>query len=412
MKHKSFYLYQAADVIFTSSCRAIGMLLSWVMIEIYALKVELGWFISLSWLVQVSTLIVLGLFSERVSKNIIPVFCSITSFMCLIILNIDGTTEPLKLGSIYIITSLLCIAIQPIGASIIPDLYKSDSIERAFRIRGFVNSINTVLGAAISGVVIKSFSADQTVLILTVSVGISVAMFLSIKTNKVAIKEVGYSSSAAITALLGNKVERMLVIVSTLSNFILTPTLMYITPILVVEKYKFSALTIGLSEATFGIGMFIGSIVVCGKLNYILGVRVATACSISLVGFSLLIILIINNVASLYVGLFFAGLGVVIYNINTTKIRCSATPPSIRGSFESIFLAICILPIPVGIALSTLMVESGNLEWSLALFSLVIFASAIAVFISKDFQKMARLDDIELNNYYIKLYPKAYHPNS
>lgn len=62
MKHKYFYLYQSADIIFTSSCRAIGMLLAWIMIQHYHLKVELGWFISTSWILQVLTLILMGFF--------------------------------------------------------------------------------------------------------------------------------------------------------------------------------------------------------------------------------------------------------------------------------------------------------------------------------------------------------------
>ncbi|GAB7215387.1 MFS transporter [Dickeya oryzae] len=163
------------------------------------------------------------------------------------------------------------------------------------------------------------------------------------------LKKNNNKSTSAINALVKNKVERTMVIVSAISNFILTPTLMYITPILIVEKYGYTAFEIGISDAMFGIGMFLGSVFFCKKLNSWLGARVTTVISVAAVGMSLLLILIVNNIFSLFIGLLLAGAGVVIYNINTTKIRCSATPSDLRNSFESIFLAICILPIPAGV---------------------------------------------------------------
>lgn len=408
MKHKNFYLYQMADVIFTSACRAIGMLLTWVMIQHYQLKVELGWFISTSWLLQVTTLILMGLFSDRIKKTSIPIFCSAASFLCLAAIEFSSQVQPIQLGIIYVATSLFSIAVQPIGSSIIPNIYDGKDTERAFRIRGFVNSINTILGAAISGFVISAFTAEQTIRILILSIGISFVAFLFVKLNKNATKKNNNKSTSAINALVKNKVERTMVIVSAISNFILTPTLMYITPILIVEKYGYTAFEIGISDAMFGIGMFLGSVFFCKKLNSWLGARVTTVISVAAVGMSLLLILIVNNIFSLFIGLLLAGAGVVIYNINTTKIRCSATPSDLRNSFESIFLAICILPIPAGVVLSTIMVNSGNLSLSLALFSILIFISALTIFLSRDFKIMTQLKDEELDGHYVKLYPNAY----
>lgn len=320
----------------------------------------------------------------------------------------SGNIEPLQPGIIYIATSLLSIAIQPIGSGIVPELYDGKDSERAFRIRGFVNSINTILGAAISGFVISAFSPGQTIRILIIAIAISFLAFLITKTNEATIKKSKITSAAAINALMKNKVERVMVIVSAISNFILTPTLMYITPILIIEKYNYSALQVGISEAMFGIGMFLGSALFCKQLNTMFGVRLTTISSIISVGFSLSLILFSDNIYALFLGLLFAGAGVVIYNINTTKIRCSATPAELRSSFESIFLAVCILPIPAGVAIATLMVNSGNLELSLALFSILIFASSLAVWLSKDFILMTQLNDNDLDSHYTKLYPKAY----
>lgn len=410
MRHKFFYLYQLADVIFTSSCRAIGILLAWVMIQHYQLKIELGWFITGAWFSQVIVLIFMGWFSDRFEKITIPIVCSFLSFIGLIVLELSGSISAIGLGSIYVISALLCIAIQPIGSSIIPNLFSHENIEKAFRIRGFVNSINTVLGAMISGFIINYFTTEQTIKILTATVGTAFILFMMVKTKENILASGDFEGSFALKALLNNKIERVLVVVSALSNFVLTPTLMYITPILVIEKYKYTAFEIGISEAVFGLGMLIGSLFLCGAFNKKFDIRLTTILSILSVVLGLLSILILNHIFALFLGLLFTGIGVVMYNINTTKIRCLATPTHLRISFESLFLAVCIIPIPVGVAVSTLLVESGKLDLSLALFSLLIFFSAIVIWQLKDFVILTNLDDQEIENYYVKLYPDAY-PN-
>lgn len=408
MKHKHFYLYQLADVIFTSSCRATGMLLAWVLIQQHQLKAELGWLLSASWLLQVLTLLLMGLYADHFSKKTIPVFCSAVGFLCLMANKTYGSVEPLQLSLVCLTAALLGIVIQPIGASIVPSLYTRGNTEHAYRIRGFVNSINTVLGVAISGFLISTLSTEGTLSILTVSVGISFLLFACIKTADVHAPVPSTRSYSAIRALVQNKVERILVVVSAVSNCILTPVLIYVTPILIIDRYGYTALEVGLSEAMFGMGMFLGSLLLCKKMNGALGVRRSTVLSVIMVGAGLLLIPWIDSIHSLYIGLFIAGAGVVVYNINTTQIRCSATPPNARNSFESVFLAACILPIPAGVALSTLMVNSGHLELTLTLFSMLILLSALAVWLCKDFSSIVELNDEELDSHYLKLYPKAY----
>ncbi|MFW7523185.1 MFS transporter [Vibrio ostreicida] len=408
MKHKAFYIYQVADIIFTSSCRSVGMLLAWVMINHHGLKVELGWFITLSWALQVITLITFSSLSERLNKKSILLICSALSVASLLILGFDQSVDPFKLGSIYVLTSILCIVIQPIGSSIVPTLYKGNHIERAFRIRGFVNLINTVLGAVFSGFIIKSLNNNDIITLIVALMSISFILFLSIKiegdkTNK----SIGCTQILA-HVFFNNKIERLLVSISALSNFVLTPTIMYIAPILVVDKYNLSSLELGFSEATFGSGMIFGSMFFCKKVNKLLGVRHSTVLGIVLVSLGLLIVLTISSIYSLYIGFFVSGLGMVIYNINTTKIRCTATPVNIRNSFESIFIAICILPIPAGVAFSTYLIDFYRVEVLLAFFSISIFASSITVLRSKDFAVISSISEDKLDGYYSKMYPHAY----
>lgn len=409
MKPNYFYLYQIADLMFTAACRAVAILFAWYMIQYYQLKVQLGWFITTAWIGQVLLLIMMGLYADRMDKKKIPILCSGLSLFCLVLLQFAAHIEPLQLGIIYILTALMCIAIQPIGSSIVPNLYTEKNLEYAFRVRGFINSMNTVLGAAVSGFIIQSFAIEQTLIILTLSITAAFIIFINIKTRQNLSKTQSHHPSlSTLKSLLNNKVERVLVIVAALANFVLTPILMYITPILVIEKYHYSARELGIAEAIFGIGMIFGSIFLCQKLNHWLNIRMTTVLSIIGIALGIMLICVIKNITALFLGLFMAGTSAVIYNINTTKIRCSATPEYMRNSFESIFLAVCILPIPAGVAMTTLMIESGAITSILVIFTVLICLSAIAVWFSKDFNQLTQLTDEDLADYYPQLYPTAY----
>ena len=61
--------------------------------------------------------------------------------------------------------------------------------------------------------------------------------------------------------------------VSVIASFIITPTLMYLIPVIIIDKYQMTALEIGFSEPTFGIGMIVGSLIICAKMNALLGIR-------------------------------------------------------------------------------------------------------------------------------------------
>lgn len=411
MKWYYFYLYQIADVIFTASSRAIAILFAWQMIQYYQLKVQLGWFMTAPWIGQVLLLLTMGKFADRVKKKQIPIFCSALTLFCLGILLFPSSIEAYQLGIIYLICTLLCIAIQPIGSSIIPSLYMGNDLEHAFKIRGFINSINIVFGAALSGFIIQSFLFKQTITILTFSTALSLILFALIKTTDLVQPTVNHHNRSALKSLLNNKVERVLVLVAALANFVLTPILMYITPILVIEKYHYSAQELGIAEAIFGIGMIFGSLFLCQKLNHCFNVRITTVLSIITVAIGILMISVIQYIGALFLGLLITGTGAAIYNINTTKIRCSATPEYIRNSFESIFLAVCILPIPAGIAITTFMIESAAITQILMLFVLLILLSAVAVWMSKDFKQLCALENEALVDYYPKLYPRAYTNN-
>ncbi len=387
------------------------MLFTWAMIDVYGLQVELGWFISSSWALQVTTLILFGFISDRFDKKKIVLTCSGITLVSVALLNLTTIDNHYQIGLIYLISSVLAIAIQPIGSSIAPCLYQDENLEKAFKVRGFVNSINMILGAAISGFVISRFDINNTLIIINFSIVASFFLFFGVKPDRSQEREKEEAATNSVKILFLNKTERVLVFVCSLSNFILMPLLSYIVPIKIIDEYYSGTVELGISESLFGVGMIVGSTYLSSKFNKWFGVKNTTVASINFLSMGLLLIVFINSLWAIYAGLFVAGLGVVIYNVNTTNIRCSATPPEMRNSFESIFLAFCIISIPLGLAFSTFMVKVGNIDSILMIFAASISIASVFVMTSRGFNKVSKLSPNDLNGAYAKMYPDVYQKN-
>lgn len=57
----------------------------------------------------------------------------------------------------FIATSICSIVLNPLGTSLTNELYQDIDKSSAFKVRGFVNSINTIFSPAISGFIIYYF---------------------------------------------------------------------------------------------------------------------------------------------------------------------------------------------------------------------------------------------------------------
>ncbi|OTA20989.1 TetA [Xenorhabdus beddingii] len=405
----SFFLYQMSDILFTSSTRAFAMLFSWWMIEVLNLDFQLGWFIFSSWLLQVLFLVFMSNLGDRFNKKTILFFCIIPTSLLLILANFIDTRLYLPLGIISIFASISAILIQPIGTSILPEISDENKLESAFKYRGVVNSVNIILGPAISGIVIHYLKIDGALLFISLMSLSSIIGFYFIKNQK---KEKPLQQHTgnigSIKIITKNPTETRLVIVSSFFNFTTVPLVTYITPLIIINEFKLSALQVGIAEATFGVGMMIGSVIIINYLNKLL----CKAHSAFIAAFTISVCIAGISTATSLIGLcsymLISGIGLVIYNINTTSIRCLATPESYRNTMESKFLAICIVSIPLGMISATYIVESYDIRILLLAFSASMGLMSFLVLFSPKYVEISKMSEAQLNGYYGKLYPDAY----
>ncbi|MDX7999215.1 MFS transporter [Xenorhabdus sp. Reich] len=406
----SFYLYQISDILFTSSTRAFAMLFSWWMIEVLNLDFQLGWFIFSSWALQVLFLVFMSNIGDKFNKKKIVLLCIFPSILLFILSNFIDRNLYIPLGIIYIFASISAILIQPIGTSILPEISDKNKLESAFKFRGIVNSVNIILGPAISGIVIHYLNIDGALVFISLMSVSSIIGFYFIK-NQHKEKPLQHqkSSIGSIRIITKNPTEASLVIVSSFFNFTIVPLVTYITPLIIINEFKLSALQVGIAEATFGLGMMIGSVIIIRYMNRIFCKAHGAFIAAFTIALCIAGISTATSLTGLCIYMLISGMGVIIYNINTTSIRCLATPENHRNTMESKFLAICIISIPLGMLSATYIVESYDIRILLLVFSALMGLMSFFVLFSPRYIEISKMTESELNGHYGKIYPDAYH---
>ncbi|MBD2825973.1 MFS transporter [Xenorhabdus szentirmaii] len=406
----SFFLYQLSDILFTSSTRAFGMLFSWWMIEVLNLEFQLGWFIFSSWLFQFLFLVFMSDFGDRFNKKNVVLFCITPIALLFILSNFIDKNLYIPLGIIYIFASISAILIQPIGTSILPEISNKNKLESSFKYRGIVNSVNIILGPAISGIVIHYLNINGALIFISSMAILSILGFCRVSNKQKEKSSQQYkSSTGSIKIITKNPTEASLVIVSSFFNFTVVPLVTYITPLIIINEFKLSALQVGIAEATFGIGMMIGSIIIIKPMNKIFCKAHSAFIAAFTIAACITGISVAGSLTELCGYMLISGIGAVIYNINTTSIRCLATPESYRNTMESKFLAICIISIPLGMISATYMIESYDIRMLLIVFSALMGLISFFVLFAPKYVEISKMSESQLDGYYEKIYPEAYH---
>ncbi|UNU72843.1 MFS transporter [Moraxella nasovis] len=293
------------------------------------------------------------------------------------------------------------------------ELYQDDNKSGGFKMRGFVNSINTILSPIISGFLIYYF---DTLTILSLCLGLSAVSFLlfyhiNLSHPKTAqVHSQSHTNTNTLSILLFNPIERLMVAISALANFIITPLIAYVIPYQIAHTFKLSAFYIGIGEGAFGLGMIIGSVFLIKILNQKIGNHRTTSASVFFVAFGVWLGTSEHFMVFL-LALMMIGMGVVMFNINSTHIRSTATPKDIRQSFEFIFLAVCIVFVPLGVLLTTWVIDGGYLTAFYGAISGVLVILTFTILYHQAIKNIYTIDDKKLDGYYQVIYQKIYEPN-
>ena len=237
------------------------------------------------------------------------------------------------------------------STTLVPQLVADDRAKTAFSQKTAIFSLEAVIGPMLGGFVISVFGGQFFLSFIGAILSLITLIFIREKfAFSNGTPQIGEKSVNGFKLVFKIKTELCISIISAVFNFVFSPFLVLILPVLIMGHYKMTAFQVGLLRAIFAAGVLLGGAFVVERVNALIGIRNAVALGGALIAVSILAHAMTPTPFFALYGLYqlVAGIGLALFNVNVTTIRCLATPSAYRIKMESAFLLICMSSIPAG----------------------------------------------------------------
>lgn len=243
----------------------------------------------------------LGWLGDKYNKILIIKLASWISLMTalfMVVLSATGLFNPWTVGALMMISSAIVGVRDPLQASIIPLFANDDKVSLAFRTKSVMSSFSILLGPVLASGLIYgfgitfAFAADFFAILIAGSLIATIPSHLGV--NGEDEKTSGASGFSMIYSgfkvVYGVKVEFYLAIIAMLINFALFPFFTILIPLYVKDVIQYPVTYIGLLDASFGLGILVGSYKIIGWLSDRVPRDMCVSAGFALLGCNLLVV--------------------------------------------------------------------------------------------------------------------------
>ncbi|WP_339502897.1 MFS transporter [Pseudomonas silesiensis] len=361
----------------------------------------------------------LGWLGDKYNKILIIKLASWISLMTalfMVVLSATGLFNPWTVGALMMISSAIVGVRDPLQASIIPLFANDDKVSLAFRTKSVMSSFSILLGPVLASGLIYgfgitfAFAADFFAILIAGSLIATIPSHLGV--NGEDEKTSGASGFSMIYSgfkvVYGVKVEFYLAIIAMLINFALFPFFTILIPLYVKDVIQYPVTYIGLLDASFGLGILVGSYKIIGWLSDRVPRDMCVSAGFALLGCNLLVVGTVSSSFIVPVAFFCGGVGLMLINIPTSAVRLLATPKLHRNRVFATVSFLSAAASPLGsFAMNTLIAYLG-VELTITLLGIMVLLLSLLVFLVPDFKTFMRSQDTQLNDAYLEKYPEAF----
>jgi MFS family permease len=361
----------------------------------------------------------LGWLGDKYNKILIIKLASWISLMTalfMVVLSATGLFNPWTVGALMMISSAIVGVRDPLQASIIPLFANDDKVSLAFRTKSVMSSFSILLGPVLASGLIYgfgitfAFAADFFAILIAGSLIATIPSHLGV--NGEDEKTSGASGFSMIYSgfkvVYGVKVEFYLAIIAMLINFALFPFFTILIPLYVKDVIQYPVTYIGLLDASFGLGILVGSYKIISWLSDRVPRDMCVSAGFALLGCNLLVVGTVSSSFIVPVAFFCGGVGLMLINIPTSAVRLLATPKFHRNRVFATVSFLSAAASPLGsFAMNTLIAYLG-VELTITLLGIMVLLLSLLVFLVPDFKTFMRSQDTQLNDAYLEKYPEAF----
>jgi len=327
--------------------------------------------------------------------------------------------QPVWLALCMIVSGIVVGLRDPLQSSIIPELAPPAEITRAFQSKTMLWSIALVMGPGLAGLLLSNTSITSIFFLSVFLVLIASALVPTGASSRASRSPVQEQSSTAwprgfdiltsgFSVVYRVRMERYLAIFSMAINFFLAPFFVLVVPFYVREAAGLAPWYAGLLDASFGVGILLGSRGVPETLKPKAPRDLQIKIGFFLLGINLLALGTGVNVWWLPLFFLLGGIGLVWINVNAAVVRSLATPLAYRNRLIATVAFISQCASPIGN-----LIVGGGVELYGAYITTTIAGSTLVLLVVllnfvPDLSRIMRMPDAELPDVYRKIYPDAF----
>ncbi|MDQ0121788.1 MFS family permease [Pseudomonas lini] len=361
----------------------------------------------------------LGWLGDKYNKILIiklASWISLITALFMVVLSATGLFNPWTVGALMMISSAIVGVRDPLQASIIPLFANDDKVSLAFRTKSVMSSFSILLGPVLASGLIYgvgitfAFAADFFAILIAGLLIATIPSHIGVtgedeKTSGASGFSMIYSSFKVV---YGVKVEFYLAIIAMLINFALFPFFTILIPLYVKDVIQYPVTYIGLLDASFGLGILVGSYKIIGWLSDRVPRDMCVSAGFALLGCNLLVVGTVSSSFIVPVAFFCGGVGLMLINIPTSAVRLLATPKLHRNRVFATVSFLSAAASPLGsFAMNSLIAYLG-VALTVTLLGVMVLLLSLLVFLVPDFKTFMRSQDTQLNDAYLEKYPEAF----
>jgi DHA3 family macrolide efflux protein-like MFS transporter len=278
--------------------------------------------------------------------------------MITLALAVSGHFQVTILFGAVILTGAVVGVRDPLQSNMIPELLAPEKVASGFRMMAMLSSFSLILGPGVAGLLLSLYSIPITLaidasLILAALLLIPAARFdrptaTSPKTTATADRPLALLTSG-FKMVFHVRMERYLSLFAMAMNVMLYPFFTIAVPLYVKDVMLMQAWYVGFLDVFFGVGILLGSrrLLPCLARSSMSRDHAIMA-GYGLLGLNLVAIGLSADVLILPCFFFCGGVGLIWINMNTSRVRCLATPERFRNRMVATISFLSQAASPIG----------------------------------------------------------------
>ncbi len=412
--NKNFYHYQVGSFLSIVVLRIFQLSLAWWALEDSA--THFSYIIGISTFLETLTSLMFGWLGDYKSRKKIYMYSIVLSATSCASFLIIHEYAGFSFLAALIVSSLMSLSNgirMPVQSGMIKQLVDNESISEAISQSSTFYSFANIGGPILAGFMLEMIPRSITLTLCMVCsfLALSSVWFVNYKENK---KEVPQEQRilkklfAGATVLYHTKTELYMAVFSACVNFSLFPLFTILIPTFIKLYLDSKAWNVGFIELGFSVGMLVGSGFLVGYFRKKIGKFYSILLGTIFLAFTFVNFVFVAQIPFLIVSMFLGGFGLMLYNINASIVRTTATPEGHLSRMSSSVIMIANIANPIGSVVTGILVSNYGVIEAFKFHSTVIVLLVPMFLAIPNYRSLLSINEDKLKDRYKELFPKAF----